>query len=79
MAWWKLRNYTSGSSSTGMCSSTKNACCAETHNQAAIAVNKRLSQEIDRLNSQLADTRLIYVDIYTVLNDIIRRPAAYGN
>ncbi|KAL5995679.1 hypothetical protein ACLOJK_025747 [Asimina triloba] len=52
--------------------------CAETHNHAAVAVNKRLSQEIDKLQSQLTDSLLVYIDAYTTLNDIIRHPSKYG-
>ncbi|KAG0474879.1 hypothetical protein HPP92_014565 [Vanilla planifolia] len=52
--------------------------CNPTYNQAAVAFNSRLSNEMQKLNNTLPRTRILYVDLYTPLLDIILHPLKYG-
>ncbi|TXG52018.1 hypothetical protein EZV62_021187 [Acer yangbiense] len=52
--------------------------CIEKYNQAAQLFNTKLSAEIDSLNNTLPQSRLVYVDIYYSLLDIIQNPNKYG-
>lgn len=49
------------------------------YNQAAIVYNSELSQEIQRLNNTLPGSKVVYIDMYTPIIDMIQRPSAYGN
>lgn len=54
--------------------------CEETRNQAAQLYNSKIEQEIRRLSGEFGDgTKLVYIDIYDILLDLIRRPGYYGN
>ncbi|CAK9171798.1 unnamed protein product [Ilex paraguariensis] len=52
--------------------------CAENYNQAAQLVNTKLSSELHSLNSSLPQSRVVYIDIYNPLLDIIQNPQKYG-
>ncbi|KAI3464805.1 hypothetical protein Pfo_021468 [Paulownia fortunei] len=53
--------------------------CAENYNQAAQLVNAKLSPELDSLNqSRLPQSRVVYIDIYNPLLDLIQHPQNYG-
>ncbi|TXG52021.1 hypothetical protein EZV62_021190 [Acer yangbiense] len=52
--------------------------CVEAYNQAAKLFSDKLSAEVDRLNSNLADVKLVYIDIYNPLLDLIQNPNKYG-
>ncbi|KAG0473156.1 hypothetical protein HPP92_015013 [Vanilla planifolia] len=52
--------------------------CNPTYNQAAVAFNSRLSNEMQKLNNTLPRARILYVDLYTPLLDIILHPLKYG-
>lgn len=52
--------------------------CSELENQAALLFNSKLSSQMDALNSQLPGCRLVYLDIYSTLLDIIKNPSKYG-
>ncbi|KAL5778250.1 hypothetical protein ACOSP7_011176 [Xanthoceras sorbifolium] len=52
--------------------------CVEKYNQAAQFFNSKLSAEIDSLNNNLPQSRLVYVDIYYSLLDLIQNPNKYG-
>ncbi|XP_058090785.1 GDSL esterase/lipase EXL3-like [Magnolia sinica] len=52
--------------------------CVDSYNQAAIDVNAKLSQEVQRLQAQLTGSKIIYVDIYTTLYNLIQRPSDHG-
>lgn len=52
--------------------------CSESANQMAQLFNKKLSAKIDALNAQLPGSRLIYVDVYSILVDIIQNHSNYG-
>ncbi|KAJ0969920.1 hypothetical protein J5N97_022797 [Dioscorea zingiberensis] len=52
--------------------------CVPLYNQAAVMFNSKLSTELDRLNKTLPGAQIVYIDIYTPLLDLIKRPFAYG-
>ncbi|OAY68946.1 GDSL esterase/lipase EXL3, partial [Ananas comosus] len=52
--------------------------CVTRYNQAAIVYNSELSQEIQRLNNTLPGSKVVYIDMYTPIIDMIQRPSAYG-
>ncbi|GAV56710.1 Lipase_GDSL domain-containing protein [Cephalotus follicularis] len=52
--------------------------CPETYNQAAQLFNAKLSSNLESLNTNLADSRVVYVDIYSALLDLIKHPKRYG-
>lgn len=52
--------------------------CAKEYNEAAQLFNSKLSAELDSLNN-LPDVRIVYIDIYNPLLDIIQNPNKYGN
>ncbi|KAM0056903.1 putative triacylglycerol lipase [Helianthus debilis subsp. tardiflorus] len=52
--------------------------CAEEYNQAAQIYNSKLQPETQYLNSTLAQSRIVYIDIYTPLLAIIQNPLQYG-
>lgn len=52
--------------------------CAKEYNEAAQLFNSKLSAELDSLNN-LPDVRIVYIDIYSPLLDIIQNPNKYGN
>ena len=53
--------------------------CVPLYNQAAQTLNSELQMEIQRLNRTLPGSRIVYIDIYTPLLDMIQRPYVYGN
>lgn len=52
--------------------------CASGHNQVAQLYNSGLKEELQRLKTKHQGTKLVYVDIYTILLDMILHPNAYG-
>ncbi|XP_030447041.1 GDSL esterase/lipase EXL3-like [Syzygium oleosum] len=52
--------------------------CAEEYNAAAQLFNSKLSSKLDSLNSKLPRSKMVYVDIYNPLLDLIRFPRKYG-
>lgn len=53
--------------------------CYEQENEAAKMFNSKLSASLDSLKPKLSpDARIIYVDIYYPLLDIIQNPTQYG-
>jgi len=53
--------------------------CSDLENQAAMLFNNKLSSQIDALGKLLPDARLVYLDIYNPLLDMIQNPTKYGN
>lgn len=53
--------------------------CAEDYNEAAKLFNSKLSANMKSLNSKLPDSRMVYIDVYTPILDIILYPTKYGN
>ncbi|KAM5565185.1 GDSL esterase/lipase EXL3-like [Rosa sericea] len=52
--------------------------CAEEYNDAAKLFNSKLSSNMQSLNTKLPDSRMVYIDVYTPLLDVILHPAKYG-
>ncbi|CAA7399680.1 unnamed protein product [Spirodela intermedia] len=52
--------------------------CSEELNQASQLFNDALAVELHRLSHELPGSNLIYVDIYTLMIDVIQRPTHYG-
>ncbi|GER26624.1 GDSL esterase/lipase [Striga asiatica] len=48
------------------------------YNQIAELFNKKLSDEIDSLNKQYSEAKIVYVDVYNPALDIIQNPKKYG-
>lgn len=53
--------------------------CAENYNQAATLFNSKLSKKLDSLNAILPNSRIVYIDIYNPLLNLIQNPNKYGN
>ncbi|KAK4481401.1 hypothetical protein RD792_012291 [Penstemon davidsonii] len=52
--------------------------CVELYNQAAQLFNDKLSVELNSVNKQFPDARMIYIDIYNHPLDLIQNPNKYG-
>ncbi|XP_043709195.1 uncharacterized protein LOC122658342 [Telopea speciosissima] len=52
--------------------------CAEKYNQAALLFNSKLSSQIDSLDKKLPRSKIVAVEIYKPLLDIIQNPNSYG-
>lgn len=52
--------------------------CVENYNQAAQLFNSKLSSKLNSLNSQLPNARIVYIDIYNPLLDLIMNPTKFG-
>lgn len=53
--------------------------CADFENQAVMLFNNKLSSQVDALSKKFPETRLVYLDIYNPLLNMIQNPAKYGN
>ncbi|XP_062165467.1 GDSL esterase/lipase EXL3-like [Alnus glutinosa] len=52
--------------------------CANDPNEAAKLFNAKLSVELGNLNNNLPHAKVVYIDIYNPLLDIIKNPKKYG-
>ncbi|XP_028234680.1 uncharacterized protein LOC114414576 [Glycine soja] len=52
--------------------------CAEEYNYAAKLFNSKLSRELDSLKHNLRNSRIVYIDVYNPLMDIIVNYQRYG-
>ncbi|KAK7360240.1 hypothetical protein VNO77_02223 [Canavalia gladiata] len=52
--------------------------CSESSNQGAILFNSKLFSQMDALGKRFSDARLVYLDCYNALMDMIQNPAKYG-
>ncbi|XP_042509631.1 GDSL esterase/lipase EXL3-like [Macadamia integrifolia] len=52
--------------------------CGEKENQAALLFNSKLSTLIDSLEKKLPQSKMLFVDIFKPLLDIIQNPLSYG-
>lgn len=52
--------------------------CVEKYNQAAQLFNSKLQPQMEYLNSTLAQSRIVYINIYDPLLAIIENPLQYG-
>ena len=53
--------------------------CAEKYNDAAELFNDKLAMELASLNQNLPNARIVYLDVYNPLLDIIVNYQNYGN
>ena len=53
--------------------------CAKELNQASQVLNDKLSRELGYLNNNLPNAKVVYIDIYNPVLDIITNPKKYGN
>ncbi|KZV16545.1 hypothetical protein F511_11377 [Dorcoceras hygrometricum] len=53
--------------------------CSVSYNQAAQLVNSKLSPRLNELNQDLPQSRVVYIDVFSPLFDIIQHPRNYGN
>ncbi|XP_042509633.1 GDSL esterase/lipase EXL3-like [Macadamia integrifolia] len=52
--------------------------CAEKYNQAALVYNSKLPSLIDSLHKKLPQSKIVFVDIYKPVLDIIQNPNSFG-
>ncbi|KAM7481082.1 hypothetical protein LguiB_005665 [Lonicera macranthoides] len=52
--------------------------CSKVQNEAAKLYNTKLLSQLDSLNASLPQARVVYIDIYNPLNDLIQNPTKYG-
>ncbi|XP_065622107.1 GDSL esterase/lipase EXL3 [Quercus suber] len=52
--------------------------CGEGHNQLAMLFNAKLTTLLDSLNKDMPDSRMVYLDIYNPLLDLIEYPEKNG-
>jgi len=52
--------------------------CADKYNVAAKLFNSKLSSAVDSLNRNLPNSKMVYIDVYTPLLDLIQNPTKYG-
>ncbi|XP_027347796.1 GDSL esterase/lipase EXL3-like [Abrus precatorius] len=52
--------------------------CFDSSNQAATLFNSKLSYQMDALGKKFSDARLVYLDSYNALLDMIQTPDKYG-
>ena len=52
--------------------------CAEKYNRASMLFNSKLSATIDSLNKNLHNSRIVYIDVYNPLLNLIENPKNYG-
>ena len=52
--------------------------CADKYNEAAKMFNSKLTAKLDSLNKNLPNSRIVYIDVYNPLLDLIENPENYG-
>ncbi|CAL5205788.1 unnamed protein product [Lathyrus oleraceus] len=52
--------------------------CVENYNNATMLYNEKLSKEIDSLSQNLSNSKIIYLDVYNPILDIIVNDQKYG-
>ncbi|KAK6939321.1 GDSL lipase/esterase [Dillenia turbinata] len=55
-----------------------NRVCVEEYNAAAQLFNSKLSPQLKSLTNQLPNSRIVYIDIYSPLLDLIQNPSKNG-
>lgn len=53
--------------------------CVEEYNNATVLFNDKLSNEIDSIKTNLSDNKIVYMDIYSRILDVIVNRQNYGN
>lgn len=52
--------------------------CAADYNQAALLFNKKLSAKLDSFRTNMSNSKIVYIDVYNPLLDLIQKPQEYG-
>ncbi|KAK4774065.1 hypothetical protein SAY87_029084 [Trapa incisa] len=52
--------------------------CSDKQNAMALLFNRKLSDEIDALNRQLRGSRIMYINVYSPIYEVIKNYADYG-
>ncbi|XP_020596309.1 GDSL esterase/lipase EXL3-like [Phalaenopsis equestris] len=52
--------------------------CVPVRNEAAELYNSKINAELERLSTTFEGTKLVYLDIYTIILDFVQRPSVYG-
>ncbi|KAM7259281.1 hypothetical protein ACFE04_015022 [Oxalis oulophora] len=52
--------------------------CSDKENTFATVFNSKLVSIVNRLSKKLTDAKIVYIDVYTPLMDIIQHPTKYG-
>jgi len=53
--------------------------CVKKYNNATMLYNDKLSKEIDSFKRSLSSSRIVYMDVYKPMLDIIANNQKYGN
>jgi hypothetical protein len=53
--------------------------CVEKINNATMLYNDKLSKEIDSLKQSLSNSKIVYLDVYNPILDVIVNEQKYGN
>ncbi|KAL5224655.1 hypothetical protein ABZP36_011294 [Zizania latifolia] len=53
--------------------------CATNRNQVALLFNRKLSQEISRLNGKLPGVKIVNIDLYSLVSDVMHRYQALAS
>ncbi|GAA0149881.1 hydrolase [Lithospermum erythrorhizon] len=52
--------------------------CSDQYNEGATLFNNKMATELQSLKAQLPHSKLVLVDIYSFVEDIIQKPQSYG-
>lgn len=55
-----------------------NQGCIQEFNDICLSFNKALIAQIDEMKANMPGSRLLYIDIYTYLNEVFHNPTPYG-
>jgi len=53
--------------------------CSDFENQAARLFNSKLVSQMKAFENKFPEAKLVYLDIYTSLTQLVQNPAKYGN
>ena len=52
--------------------------CAKQPNQASQVFNDKLARELGYLNNNLPNAKVVYIDVYNPILDLVTNPKKYG-
>ncbi|EOA15073.1 hypothetical protein CARUB_v10028437mg [Capsella rubella] len=52
--------------------------CSKKLNEVALHFNTKISPKLDALGKELPDSKIVFIDVYDTLNDMIENPKNYG-
>ncbi|KAL4650242.1 hypothetical protein ACB092_01G073300 [Castanea dentata] len=70
--------YGLGARRIGVFSAPPLGCCAKQPNQASQVFNDKLSRELGYLNNNLPNAKVVYIDVYNLILDLVTNPKKYG-